>query len=364
MEQFLSIAETLLSLFMSIITFFTGLFMPTPTPSNGYSPIDAENIKLNTAVISDLHTEVDNAERSLIIESGLADIDNSAVRTDVLAIVGDNTESGKSEQIKLFFEKLSACDKVRLFVISLGNHDSWQGDTSFSTFFSEYSKFARTTINTSYHHFTSKGYHFFTLGTEQKMQNEAYLSDAQLSWINSQLFAVSNTDKPVFILIHQPFNGTNRVNEAWAPGILGAQSDQLLSILKSYTAQGMVIVCFSGHLHSGLGYSGVTNDGTLYFVDCPSFGKTPSRGDIIETGTGYVVEGYIGKLIIRARNFVAGKFYDRYTYTIPTNEEPVTEPPTQPPVTEPSTDIPAVPPTEPPTVAPTAPQTTLPIEIM
>ena len=358
MEQLLSIFEAIISLLLSVFTMLTGLF----TPSTSYSPINADQIKLNAAVISDLHTATDNLERRATIRQGLSDINRSVVRTDVLAIVGDNTDNGKPEEFEVFFDELSACDKVKLAVISLGNHDSWKENESFSSFFSEYSAFLGETVNTSYHHFTSNGYHFFTLGTEQKMQNEAYLSDAQLEWINSQLFAISHTDKPVFILIHQPFNGTNRVEEAWKLGILGAQSDRLMSILKSYTQQGMVIVCFSGHLHSGLGYSGVTNDGSLYFVDCPSFGKTPSRGDIIETGTGYVVEGYIGKLIIRARNFVSGSFYDKYTYTIETNEEPVTEVPTTQP-TEPTTQPPEITTAAPTQETTTAVRTTAPLEL-
>lgn len=355
MDFLLSLAEKLISIILSIMALFTGFSAQDPT----YSPINAEQIKLNTAVISDLHVSQDNLDRRNIIRKGLADINNSTVATDVLAIVGDNTDNGKPEEVRIFFDELSECDKVKLSVVALGNHDSWQADKSFNAFFEEYSAFLGEPVTKSYHHFVKNGYNFFTLGTEQKMQNEAYLSDAQLEWINSQLFAISDTDKPVFILIHQPFNGTNRVEEAWKPGILGEQSDRLMSILKSYTEQGMVIVCFSGHLHSGLGYSGVTNDGTLYFVDCPSFGKDPSRGDIRETGTGYVVEAYIGKLIIRARNFVEGKFYDKYTYTIETNEEPVTQEPTTQPI-EPPTE----PPTQPPvTEPPTEEKTTVPVEL-
>lgn len=347
MDFILSLAEKLISIILSIMTFFTGGFS-TQEPT--YSPTNPDQLKLNAAVISDTHIAQDEIECRNLLRKGIADINNSAVPTDVFAIVGDNTDNGKPEEFKLFFNELSACKKAMLTIVAMGNHDSWKAENSFNAFYSEYSAFLRQPVTTTYRHFTKNDYHFFTLGTEQKMQNEAYLSEAQLNWINLELSAVSYTDKPVFIFLHQPFNGTNRVNQAWALGILGEQSDQLMAILKHYTDQGMVIVVFSGHLHSGFGYSGVTNDGNLYFVDCPSFGQTPSRGEVIETGTGYVVEGYIGQLIIRARNFVTGQFYDRFTYTIKTNEtpipqepttnpgEPSTEPPTQPPVDEPTTE--------------------------
>lgn len=352
MESIMQLIEKIIALFMSFFAIFFGT-----TVTESYSPLDAGNIKLNAAVISDTHIDDEEYERTSLLRKGLTDINSAATPVDVLAIVGDCTESGKSNQFRIFFTRLSACDRVKLTLVSVGNHDSWQADESFRSFFEQYGKFLGKVVTTSYRHETVKGYHFFTLGTEAKLQNEAYLSQTQLDWFDAELHSLLGTDKPVFVMLHQPFNSTNRVNEAWSLGILGEQSDALMAITKKYTKQGMLIVFFSGHLHSGLGYSGVTNDGNLYFVDCPSFGKDPSRGDIRETGTGYVLEAYIGKIVLRARNFVSGMFYDNYTYTIKTNEqtqpeEPTTgEQPTEPPTTPPEAET------------TTVPMTTLPAEI-
>lgn len=356
MEALMQILEKIIAVLMSFFTLILGVFVP-----EGYSPLDTQSIKLNAAIISDTHIDEDNYERNNLLKKGLADINRSEVAVDVLAVVGDCTENGRPEQFELFFERLSACERVKLSLVALGNHDSWQGEEGFKAFYEQYGAFLNKSVSTSYRHETVNGYHFFILGTEKNMQNEAYLSQTQLNWFDSELSALLNTDKPVFVLLHQPFNGTNRVNEAWAPGILGEQSDALMTIAKKYTEQGLVVVFFSGHLHSGLGYSGVTNDGSLYFVDCPSFGKSPSRGDIRETGTGYVLEAYLGKIVLRARNFVTGKFLENYTYTISTNEELPTEEPTTQPTTEPTTQTPV---TEPSTAETTTlPVTTLPAEI-
>lgn len=352
MESFMQLIEKLIAVIMS----FFAMFFGTTTPA-GYSPLDTANIKLNAAVISDTHIDSSVYDRTSLLRKGLKDIDACTVPVDVLAVVGDCTEGGKPDQFRVFFNQLSACDRVKLTLVSLGNHDSWQDSTGFKAFFEQYGKFLGKVVTTTYRHETIKGYHFFTLGTEAKLQDEAYLSQTQLDWFDSELSGLLGTDKPIFVMLHQPFNGTNRVNEAWALGQLGQQSDALMAITKKYTEQGMLIVFFSGHLHSGLGYSGVTNDGSLYFVDCPSFGKDPSRGDIIETGTGYVLEAYIGRIVIRARNFVSGVFYDNYTYTINTNEQNVPDEPT-------TGEIPTEPSTEPPTVeSTTVPMTTLPAEI-
>ena len=352
MESFMQLIEKLIAVFMS----FFAMFFGTTTPA-GYAPLDAANIKLNAAVISDTHIDSSVYDRTSLLRKGLKDINASTAGVDVLAIVGDCTEGGKPDQFRVFFNQLSACDRVKLTLVSLGNHDSWQDTAGFQSFFEHYGKFLRKVVTTTYRHETVKGYHLFTLGTEAKLQDEAYLSQTQLDWFDSELSGLVGTEKPVFVFLHQPFNGTNRVNEAWALGKLGEQSDALMAITKKYTNQGMLIVFFSGHLHSGLGYSGVTNDGNLYFVDCPSFGKDPSRGDVIETGTGYVLEAYIGRIVIRARNFVSGIFYDNYTYTIKTNEQSVPEEPT-------TGEKPTEPPTAPPeTETTTVPMTTLPAEI-
>ncbi len=350
-----TIIEKLIAMLMSILSFFFGI-----STSSGYAPLDAANIKLNAAIISDTHIDPSSFERTNLLRKGLSDIEKSELPVDFLAVVGDCTEGGKPEQFELFFKRLSTCDRVKLSIVALGNHDSWQGDKGFKSFFEQYSKLLGKSVTTSYRHETVNGYHIFTLGTEQNLQDEAYLSQTQLDWFDAELGAILGTKKPVLVFLHQPFNGTNRVNEAWAPGILGAQSDALMAITKKYTEQNMTVVFFSGHLHSGLGYSGVTNDGNLYFVDCPSFGKDPARGDIRETGTGYILEAYIGKLILRARNFISGEFLESYTYTIPTNEELPPEETTTQPSTDPANPEP---PTNPPAETTTTPLTTLPPEI-
>ncbi len=365
MDGILEFFQKIIAVLISVFSVFTGLF----APQTSYEPMSAQELQLNAAVISDIHiNEEDNddlkstqRERRQLLQKGLSDINRSAVATDVLAVVGDVTDGGRPEEFQRFFKLLSACDNVKLSLIALGNHDSWQGDSSFNSFFSEYGSFLGKSVTASYRHETANGYHFFVLGTEKKMQNQAWISQAQMDWFDAEMAKLVGTQKPVFLLLHQPFNGTNRVNEAWAPGLLGEQSDQLMSIVKKYTEQGMIVICFSGHLHSGLGYSGVTNEGNLYFVDCPSFGQTPARGDIIETGTGYVVEAYIGKIFIRARNFVTGKFYDK-TYRIETNETVIPEEPTTAPSE--TTTMPAEQTTQEPVTSETTTYAqTLPVEI-
>ena len=156
------------------------------------------------------------------------------------------------------------------------------------------------------------------IGTEKGLQNEAYLSNEQLDWVDAQLESITSvSSKPVFMICHQPLNGTNRVDEAWAPGKLGAQSDRLKSIIRKYNDHGSTVILASGHLHSGFGYTKPTHENGLYYLDLPSYGKTPSRGNVRETGCGLMVEIYNDKIVCRARNFASGKFYESYNYNIP-----------------------------------------------
>ena len=45
------------------------------------------------------------------------------------------------------------------------------------------------------------GYHFITLNTEEDLKDQAYLSDAQISWLDTVLEG-SDPDQPIFIQIH------------------------------------------------------------------------------------------------------------------------------------------------------------------
>ncbi|HBL41755.1 MAG TPA: hypothetical protein DDY98_09530 [Ruminococcaceae bacterium] len=334
----------LASIFAVLFSIFSSIFGLNRT---GYAPIDADNLKMSAVLISDTHIDTKTTAEQTNLERGLKDIAASKVAANVLMINGDLTNNGLTEQYDALFTAINKKAPAKKVIAVLGNHDCWS-QNYFNNFKTKYNLSTLSNITNPYYKYSVNGYTFFALGSEKgyqdstAYQNSAYLSDEQLNWLDEQLAATFLTsDKPVFVMCHQPINGTNRQTEAWALGGLGDQSTALLNILKKYADQNHTVILSSGHLHNSLGYSGVTNQGNLYFVDVPSFGVTPERGDNRTVGTGYVVECYAGKVVLRARDFVSSEFYDKYVYTINTTEkvtpvEPTTGTPevtTQPEVT-------------------------------
>ena len=353
--------ETLFKILSVLVSIFTLLTSLLGLGRNGYEPLDSGNLKMSAVLISDTHIDTKTTDAKNDFDSGIRDMAASKVAADMLIITGDLTNNGKAEEYDVLFSSITKKAPVKKVITAIGNHDAWS--TGFiNNFTTAYNQRTFSSITGPYYSYSTGGYTVLVLGTEKGLQesadfqNQAYLSDTQLSWLDTELSkACSSSDKPVFVVCHQPINGTNRQYEAWALGGVGNQSDQLLSILKRYADAGHTIILSSGHLHNSIGYSGVTSQGNLWFVDVPSFGVIPSRGDNRVTGTGYVVECYPGKVIVRARNFVSRYFMEGYEYTIPTTEsvtpvEITTKPSattttrTQPEVTTKKPDTPTAPP--------------------
>ncbi len=341
----------ILSVMISVFTIFSSLF---GWFRNGYEPIDADNLQMSAVLISDTHISTKTADAQNVLTSGVKDMARSKVAANMLMITGDLTDNGLTDQYDALFSIINKKSPAKKTLCVMGNHDAWSVNY-FDNFRTKYNLGTLSDITNPYYKYSANGYTVFALGTEKgyqedhTYQNEAYLSETQLNWLDNQLtLNFLSSDKPVFVMCHQPINGMNRQAEAWSLGGLGAQSDALLAILKKHADAGHTVIICSGHLHNSIGYAGVTNQGNLWFVDVPSFGVTPSRGDNCTTGTGYVVECYPGKVILRARDFTTASFMEGYQYTITTTEKvtPVTpEQPTEPVTTpEPTTEPVTAPP--------------------
>ncbi len=342
----------LASIFAALFSIFASIFGLNRT---GYAPIDADNLKMSAVLISDTHISTKTTAQQTNLERGLKDVASSKVAANVLMLNGDLTENGLPEQYDTLFSIINKKAPAKKTIAVLGNHDCWS-QNYFNNFKTKYNLATLSNITNPYYKNTVNGYTIFALGSEKgyqdsaDYQNAAYLSDEQLNWLDTQLaLTFLTSDKPVFVMCHQPINGINRQAEAWSLGGLGNQSQALLNILKKYADQNHTIILSSGHLHNSIDYSGVTNQGNLYFVDVPSFGVVPSRGTNRTVGIGYVVECYAGKVVLRGRDFISAEFLEDYVYTINTTEkvtpvEPTTdkpETPTQPVVPtqpEPTTD--------------------------
>lgn len=296
------------------------------TGSVTFSPIDAENIKLNFSVISDTHIKSWSDDTTQTLITGLKDMKKAEIKSDALIISGDITESATDAQYSNLLIALKLFSKTGNTLLAMGNHDvratldsNGVSLTTYEENIARYNQYRYYTggieDDTVYYYRIINGCYFIILNSQALENGGICIKADQRQWIDNLLAEASAGGKPVFVVCHNPFDSTNGVADYWPNGGgIGGESETLYNILQKYN--GLLDIFFiSGHLHSGLGTYGITNDGTVYFVDMPSYGFVPNRG-YRKAGTGYQVELYSGEILFRARNFSTGEWLSDYDKTI------------------------------------------------
>ena len=167
---------------------------------------------------------------------------------------------------------------------------------------------------------TVKGYPFIVLGTEEKLNDRAYISDGQLAWLDEQLTAAEQNGKFAFIVCHQVIDHTNNVDWWWYyDGSIGEQSDAVRDVIRSHTDNGLTVLFISGHLHRCFCADSFEQPWpNLYCLNVPTV-----QDDNVQindarpgAGEGCTIEVYDDRVLIRPRNFISGEWLAD-TYTIP-----------------------------------------------
>ncbi|MBE6689685.1 MAG: hypothetical protein E7590_00175 [Ruminococcaceae bacterium] len=137
-------------------------------------------------------------------------------------VAGDAADHGQVAEYERLLELWVAANanglKPQLY-IGVGNHEMMK-DTAGHNYSSDYEAqmnrfliYANKSLaeaektTTPYYYVNRGGQHFIFLATEY-CGTHAYLSDAQLSWLESKLAAVAADGAPVFIMLHQPLYNT------------------------------------------------------------------------------------------------------------------------------------------------------------
>ena len=145
---------------------------------------------------------------------------------------------------------------------------------------------------------------------------EAYISDAQLEWLDSEIAAENG--KPTFVICHQPLKLTHDLPNTWGNGTnlnagsVGDQSDEIKEILTKYEN----VVFITGHLHTGFGDASYETIDNLHIVNVPALSIDNKDGKYNGSGLGYIVEVYDEEIIFRARNLETGEWLTDYNEVI------------------------------------------------
>lgn len=310
----------------SILFSVTSAFSFIPTSiwygEETYTVEDSESILLNVALIADTHSKSKYYdEYSKTIRKTLCGISQAETIPDALVIAGDITNAASEKEYRMIEWSFDTFNKVPNVIPATGNHDIRGRDTyeeSVDNFY-KFTDFCGIKTDKPYYSTTVKGYRFIILGSEKQQRLEATISDEQLQWFENEMKDAITTNKPFFIIAHQPMyesHDIHYVEGAEKNHGLGAESEKVEAIIKKYVPSYQYPVFFiSGHLHYD--FDEKTLDSTFcknfYSINLPSSTRTD------EGGLGMAVEVYSDKVVLRARNYIEMEWLEDYQYTITIN---------------------------------------------
>lgn len=288
---------------LTLTIFFTSTFLNItnlPGEKNNFVSAktnDDDKPLVNFMVVSDVHGYLTNLKNAI----------NDAKNNNCSAIMlnGDLTDKGYESQydslVSTVNENVKGSDIKPYYVT--GNHDlRWlsggyeEGKNKFLT---------KTKMPNMYYDQWINGYHFIFLSSEQDLKDQAYLSDTQLDWLNSKLSEDSDSNKPVFVFLHQALVKTvsdsypqQGYDKSYPDGAV--QDKELRNILNRYPQS----ILITGHTHASITSS-------LNFLPTPTFKMINGGG--LTIGQGLLFNVYKDKVVINGRDFSGKKTIANWT---------------------------------------------------
>lgn len=293
-----------------------------------------ENCLVSCVITADTH--IDMIEHpmpwlpKLMLRRAISDSAKAARRQDGFIIIGDTTSRGEEINWHHVRECFGRCGSpAENVMIALGNHDTWS-DTGYEEALSNYldsvEKICGEKHDRQYFSKTVNGYKFIFTGSIRSGDGHPLIGEEQLAWLDSELADAAKDGRQIFVFNHECINrshGTPQTGEREVKDGLpedgsgiGAESKAYETILKKYRN----VFFFTGHIHMGLcgektlsesGYSSFERDGGLTLVNLPSLACGNFWGETKRTCMGYVLEVYKDRTVIRARDFLFGRWFEK-----------------------------------------------------
>lgn len=281
---------------------------------------------LRVAVLSDLHMD-ERSWRARRLERALAKMERAERFADLLIVPGDVTDDGSEDSwrcVKRVFSKYRPAGQV---LFAIGNHDTDGGETGQRNFIQYTNTVCGLDLDRPYYSRVVNGIPFLFLGSEGSAL-DAILSDAQIAWFEDAA-ATAGTERPIFVVCHQSFNGThglpytwNRDHSATDPmeGGIGVKNDRIRTILSQYRN----VFYISGHIHEGL-CRGKTENGHTWSsvergkdgirrINAPCF-MFPNHDGDPAPGKGYTIEVFEDKVLLQGTDFLHGVRDPHFAYS-------------------------------------------------
>ena len=274
----------------------------------------------NFQVVSDIHLDGQYSftQHTFHLSSAIKDFSSQTDPSKGVFFVGDLSNFGSDGNYKFLKETMDKYKEetsLNLY-FAIGNHECQYYDeyidakTKFLNFVNRSSVYTSIEIN---------GCLFILLGQEDTTTQGTMTQD-QVDWFESELNKTDGT-KPTFVFMHQPLSGT--VNGAFSGqgnSGMGNVDSKLRAILKKHSN----VFMFSGHSHRTPDLEKTTSYGKgldATFINTGSLGYLLGLDDVEVGGSsGLFIEVYEDYVLVKAKNFVEGKWYASSQYIFPITE--------------------------------------------
>ncbi len=329
MQAFINLFQEIAAILLSIVMMFGGV--TTPATSDLLRNF-SDDVNIDFILTGDTQVCDYMPEREANLISFAEDMRNSDIELDAFLIVGDIAENGMQEEFDRVTSHISGFN-VKNFIMCTGNHDIRlreyeQSKERFLNFMNGLNDEENAKDNV-YFKYMVNDYTFLVMGSEESRFEDAYISSAQLQWLNIELKEATKEGKPVFVICHYPLAEGHGLPDTWGSsnsepgddslptyerkddydmtGCIGDQTNEVYDILTAYEN----VFFVTGHLHTGFGkytYETISEENNVQGVNVPSVGINNKDGVYNNPGTGLFVEVTDSQVIFYARDFANGKF--------------------------------------------------------
>lgn len=326
------IQQFFLKLFTVIMTviYSTNGGVVAPSTEAPIKAVNPDEVKMTFVTVADPQISNYMFDRYQVLQEAVIDLENAEYDFDAIVGIGDIAENGLAEEYQLVYDEFKDIDTR--YIMATGNHDIRL--RSYSQVVDRFGAFTNALNGEEGAGIDAyadgmlayseevNGYKFIVMGSDKATFEEAYISDAQLEWLDAELES-ADADKPVFVILHQPLKLTHNLPNNWGNGTnknagsVGDQSDAIKAVLAENGADKDVIL-ITGHLHAGFSEFSYEKIDTFHSFNVPSLAIDNEDGAEGGDGSGltYIVEVYDDEVLFRARNLEEGKWMPQFDTTI------------------------------------------------
>ena len=300
-------------------------------PCLNYSVKNPDEIKLNAAIISDVHIDNRLPLGKALLKKAFTDMNGCKTPVDAAIVAGDLTNFGDVASLVDYLTIFADTSNAAAKITAMGNHDIGHvRDLGFTNqqardwFLKYHNRIMGTSFEKNYYSYDVNGYRFMVLCDESESRWDTFeIFDEQVAWLDGELAEATKDGLPAFVICHEPVEGVNGQPTIWKNGAMDSESStKIKAVLEKYKN----VFYISGHLHAGingeltektLGFKCVETINGVTYVTLPTY-LLVNRFGLPWNGTGFQMEVYGDRVLFRARSFLYSKWYSAYEFSIPT----------------------------------------------